>query len=150
MIGDLFTVNIQELERLAALVNQSNIQELTLKQGANKITLRSSGVNSCLYENESLIQESFSSSLEEISVELADSRLSSIVTSPVVGIFRHVRPAVGLGAQVQPGQVIAEIEAMGIKNEVSALHSGVVIDVLVEDMQPVEYDQYLFEIESEE
>ena len=55
---------------------------------------------------------------------------------------------VKVGDSVKPGQTLCIIEAMKIMNEVEAEVSGVITDILVENSQPVEYNQPLFVIET--
>ena len=76
----------------------------------------------------------------------------AVLRSPQVGTFYlsaepHGEPFVRVGSSVEPGQVIGLIEAMKLINEVEAEVGGVVRRVLVEDGQPVEYGQALFELE---
>ena len=76
----------------------------------------------------------------------------AVLRSPQVGTFYlsaepHGEPFVREGSIVEPGQVIGLIEAMKLINEVEAEVGGVVRRVLVEDGQPVEYGQALFELE---
>ena len=76
----------------------------------------------------------------------------AVLRSPQVGTFYlsaepHGEPFVREGSRVEPGQVIGLIEAMKLINEVEAEVGGVVRRVLVEDGQPVEYGQPLFELE---
>jgi biotin carboxyl carrier protein len=93
----------------------------------------------------SVVSESKASS----SAVVSERDTSSIaVTAPVVGIFR----ALGGDAVISPGkivnedQVIGQIEAMRLLNDCLAPGSGTVTNVLVEEGQPVEYGQLLFEI----
>ncbi|WFE30413.1 acetyl-CoA carboxylase biotin carboxyl carrier protein subunit [Solwaraspora sp. WMMD791] len=70
------------------------------------------------------------------------------VTSPIVGTFYRAaepggRPYVDVGDLVEPGQVIGIVEAMKLMNEIVADHRGVVVEVLVGDGEPVEFDQPL-------
>jgi acetyl-CoA carboxylase biotin carboxyl carrier protein len=79
-------------------------------------------------------------------------REPAMLRSPQVGTFYlsaepHGEPFVHEGSIVEPGQVIGLIEAMKLINEVEAEVGGVVRRVLVEDGQPVEYGQALFELE---
>ncbi len=75
-----------------------------------------------------------------------------IVRSPMVGTFYRApapgaKPFVETGQQVNVGDTLCIIEAMKILNQIEADKSGVVTKVLVEDGQPVEYNQPLFVIE---
>ncbi|MFG1882723.1 acetyl-CoA carboxylase biotin carboxyl carrier protein [Micromonospora sp. NPDC049102] len=74
------------------------------------------------------------------------------VRAPIVGTFYRApepgaRPFVAVGDLVRPGQPVAIVEAMKLMNEVSADRAGRVVAILVEDGQPVEYDQPLVELD---
>ncbi|MBR9978217.1 MAG: acetyl-CoA carboxylase biotin carboxyl carrier protein [Bacteroidetes bacterium] len=71
------------------------------------------------------------------------------VRSPIVGTFYRsstpdAEPYVKVGETVASGQVLCIIEAMKIMNEIESDVSGRVVNVLVENGQPVEYNQPLF------
>lgn len=71
--------------------------------------------------------------------------------SPMVGTFYHSpspsSPAfVEVGTQVKSGDVICIIEAMKMMNQIQSDRSGTIEAILVENGQPVEYDQPLFSI----
>jgi acetyl-CoA carboxylase biotin carboxyl carrier protein len=75
-----------------------------------------------------------------------------VVRSPMVGSFYRAAtptatPFVEIGHAVVQGQTLCIIEAMKILNQIEADKSGVIKKVLVENGQPVEYDQPLFIIE---
>jgi acetyl-CoA carboxylase biotin carboxyl carrier protein len=70
------------------------------------------------------------------------------VKAPIVGTFYRAAspekpPYVKVGDTIESGQVVCIIEAMKLFNEIEAEVSGKVVKVLVEDAQPVEYDQVL-------
>ncbi len=72
-----------------------------------------------------------------------------VVKSPIVGTFyRSPSPDddvfVKVGDQVEKGQTLCIVEAMKIMNEIESDYSGEVKKILVEDAEPVEYDQPLF------
>ena len=74
------------------------------------------------------------------------------VRSPMVGTFyRSPSPGskafVEVGQRVEVGDTLCIIEAMKILNQIEADKSGIVIRILVESGQPVEYNQPLFVIE---
>jgi acetyl-CoA carboxylase biotin carboxyl carrier protein len=71
------------------------------------------------------------------------------VKSPIVGTFyRSPSPEKGpflkVGDPVKAGDVVCIVEAMKLFNEIESEVSGTVVKVVVEDAQPVEYDQVLF------
>ena len=87
------------------------------------------------------------------SKSLADpARHPGAVTSPMVGtVFRaaepKAKPFVEVGDTVKAGQTLVIVEAMKHMNEVAAPRAGRVVEILVEDGQPVEYGQPLMIIE---
>jgi acetyl-CoA carboxylase biotin carboxyl carrier protein len=75
-----------------------------------------------------------------------------VIVSPMVGTVYlgpapGARPFVDAGSQVKAGEPLLIIEAMKTMNQIPAPRSGTVIQVLVEDGQPVEYGQPLMIIE---
>jgi len=73
----------------------------------------------------------------------------NVVKSPIVGTFyRSPSPDddafVQVGDQIEKGQTLCIVEAMKIMNEIESEYSGEVKKILVDDSEPVEYDQPLF------
>jgi acetyl-CoA carboxylase biotin carboxyl carrier protein len=74
------------------------------------------------------------------------------IKSPTPGTFYSAptpdsEPFVRVGTRVTPTTVVCLIEAMKIFNEITADTSGVVTEILVENQQPVEYGQPLFNVD---
>lgn len=74
------------------------------------------------------------------------------IKSPIVGTFYRApapdaAPFVELGTQIGPGTVLCIVEAMKLMNEIESDVSGKIAKILVENGQPVEYDQTLFLVE---
>ncbi len=74
------------------------------------------------------------------------------INAPLVGTFYRSsspdsQPFIKVGDKVNPDTVICIIEAMKVMNEIKAEKSGVVKEFLVENGQPVEYDQPILVIE---
>ncbi len=72
-------------------------------------------------------------------------------TSPMVGTFYRAAapgeaPFVEVGTRVRKGQTICIIEAMKLMNEIEAEVSGQVMEILVQNGEPVEYGQPLVRI----
>jgi acetyl-CoA carboxylase biotin carboxyl carrier protein len=75
-----------------------------------------------------------------------------LVASPMVGTAYlgpapGARPFVEVGSQVKAGETLIIIEAMKTMNQIPAPRSGTVIQILIEDGQPVEYGEPLLIIE---
>jgi acetyl-CoA carboxylase biotin carboxyl carrier protein len=76
------------------------------------------------------------------------------VRSPIVGTFYRspspdAGPYVEVGQSVSPGQVLCIIEAMKLMNEIECDAYGKIAKIVVENGQPVEFNQLLFLIEQE-
>ena len=81
----------------------------------------------------------------------ADEVELAIVKSPIVGTFyRSPEPAaasfVEIGSMVKKGEVLCIIEAMKLMNEIDSEFDGEVVNVYVENGQPVQYGERLFAI----
>ena len=75
-----------------------------------------------------------------------------VVHAPIVGTFYEAPapdadPFVHVGDQVKPGDVLCIIEAMKLMNEIESEMAGTVRQILVQNAEPIEYDQPLFVIE---
>jgi len=81
----------------------------------------------------------------EAEIELA------VVKSPIVGTFYRssepgAAPFIDIGAMVKKGQVLCIIEAMKLMNEIDSEYDGEVVNIYVENGQPVQYGERLFAI----
>ena len=81
----------------------------------------------------------------EVDVELA------VVKSPIVGTFYRsaepgAAPFVEVGSTVRKGQVLCIIEAMKLMNEIDSEYDGEIVNVYVENGQPVQYGERLYAI----
>ncbi|HZO89497.1 MAG TPA: acetyl-CoA carboxylase biotin carboxyl carrier protein subunit [Chthonomonadaceae bacterium] len=161
-------IHSSDVERLADLVRNANIREITLKNGDVRITIRK-GASAARAADSRLAPFAPESAWEMVekngvgeagvgseesqllieTVEGAEAEPTVWITAPLVGVFRHLKPLVGMGMRVSPGQVVGVIEAMKLINEIEADVEGVIVDVLVEDGQPVEYGQPLFQVRAE-
>ena len=81
----------------------------------------------------------------EAEIELA------VVKSPIVGTFYrssepNAPPFVDIGSTVKKGDVLCIIEAMKLMNEIDSEYDGEVVNIYVENGQPVQYGERLFAI----
>jgi biotin carboxyl carrier protein len=144
-------MQIEEMERLVLLVRDSGVRELTLRQGDARVTIRQSVGTPLVQdweEGEWQSEPDIVTEGEEDSYAPEPSVVS--VSASVVGFFRHVKPMVGVGAEVKVGKTIGVIESMKIVNEIKATVEGTVLEVLVEDGMPVEFGQALYVIQPTE
>lgn len=71
-----------------------------------------------------------------------------VVESPTVGYFRGA--GLEVGHTFEPGDVLGQVEAMGIMNEIVADTAGTIESVLVESDEPVEFGQAIFALGASE
>ncbi|MCB0267108.1 MAG: acetyl-CoA carboxylase biotin carboxyl carrier protein [Calditrichaeota bacterium] len=74
------------------------------------------------------------------------------VRSPMVGTFYRspspeADPYVEVGSSIKPGSPLCIIEAMKLMNEIESEFSGKIVKIMLENAQPVEYNQVLFLVE---
>ena len=74
------------------------------------------------------------------------------IKSPMIGTFYRAsnpdaKPFVEVGDKISAGQTVCMVEAMKLFNEIESEISGTVVEILVEDASPVEYDQPLIMVE---
>ncbi len=145
------------IRELAALLKETDLSEIEIEQDDFRIRV-ARGVAAAA----TVVAEPPPSAAEAARVEgeaaepaksLADpARHPGCVISPMVGTAYRAtepggKPFVEVGDTVSAGQTILIVEAMKHMNEVAAPHGGRVVDILVEDGQPVEYGQPLMIIE---
>lgn len=148
-------MNTKDIEQLIELLEQSSIAEIEVSRWGKKIRVSRNSRNT-------LVQSSGPGTPapvpapekkpDEVEADKETSLQGVAVTSPMVGTFYRspspdVDPFVKVGDHVKQGDTLCIIEAMKIMNEVEAEVSGVILDIKMENAQPVEYGQTLFLIE---
>jgi acetyl-CoA carboxylase biotin carboxyl carrier protein len=151
----------RELKRLVQLMNENGLVELEIEQEGSRISLRKAGAYAAapVY-----VQGPGGASTPALTPTPAPTGAlpaageasvappgTKDVLSPMVGTF-YRRPNPEASAYVQVGDrvtkdtVVCIVEAMKLNNEIKAEMEGEVLEILVEDGQPVEFDQPLFRI----
>jgi acetyl-CoA carboxylase biotin carboxyl carrier protein len=142
-------MELEDLKELIEFLKETDITELQLEKDGIKVKIKREKILSPL---ELPIQKSIGLQ-EKIVVETEEETQRLItVTSPIVGTFYRspspeAEPFVEVGSNVNKGQVLCIVEAMKLMNEIESEVDGVVVKVLVENGQPVEYGEPLFLIE---
>ncbi len=146
-------MNTKDIEQLIALLEKSSISEIEVGSWGKKIRVSRQG-GTMLVHNSSMSEPG--APLPAVApVPLADAESSQkgvAIKSPMVGTFYRspspeVDPFVKVGDHISKGDTLCIIEAMKIMNEVEAEISGVLLDIALDNAQPVEYGQTLFLIE---
>lgn len=145
------------IEKLARIINDQNLTEISLEDGDQAITIRrdvvvaSAPIVSAPITMPQPVQSSVSSASEEVKSEKTLVK-GTPITSPMVGTFYMApspdsAPFVSVGNSVKQGDVVCIIEAMKMMNEIKSEITGKVVEICVEDGQPVEFGQVLMYVE---
>ena len=119
-------VSAAELSTLLNLISGTDISELDITSGSTRVRLRRPAV--------------IAAQADAAAASVVVEPHSLAITSPLVGIFHA---SVATGDNVQPGQSIGAVEALGMPTSVEAPQPGTVEELLVHDGSPVEYGQPL-------
>ncbi|NET44089.1 acetyl-CoA carboxylase biotin carboxyl carrier protein [Okeania sp. SIO2B3] len=157
-------LDLHQLRELLTAIDQTNISELTLKSGDLELTVRkgtsfsdrlslssADGTDPSEFVSPGATQlnttATKTSPMTPGTPPTVSSKFEEIL-SPVVGTFYRA-PApdepsfVEVGDRITSGQVVCIIEAMKVMNEIEAEVSGQIVEILIENGQPVEYNQPL-------
>lgn len=152
-------MDIRKVKKLIELLEESNVAEIEIKEGEETVRISrnySHGAPAQQYFVPQPMQyPTAQAPAAPAPAPAADSREAAkpahkgeAVKSPMVGTFyRSPSPSspafVAVGQTVKATDVIGIVEAMKMMNQIQAGKAGVVEAILVEDGQPVEYDQPL-------
>lgn len=148
-------MDIRKVKKLIELLEESNIDEIEIKEGEESVRIS---------RNRGMAQPQFIAAPQMVApapvapaaapTVPADAKPAfsgHVVKSPMVGTF-YRSPSPGsppfaeVGKHVKVGDVICIVEAMKMMNQIEADKAGVVEAILVEDGEPIEFDQPLVTI----
>ena len=149
-------MNVKEIKEMVNLMNENGLVELEIEKEGMRIRLKKISSGTEAY-NGPIVVERHSvadSGVKQIASTLKEEGLVKTVEvkSPMVGTFyRSPSPEaasyVEAGQNIEPGQVICIIEAMKLMNEIKSEVRGKVLEILVDNAEPVEFGQPIFLIE---
>ena len=160
-------MDIRKVKKLIEMLEESNLNEIEIKEGEEAVKLVKSNPvpSNFISSTPAIISEPTQQSpitkpsapLSEATVTQEISQTSDVLesgnkmNSPMVGTFYSApnpesEPFVKVGDQINEGDVLCIIEAMKMMNEVKSEFSGTVKQILVDNAEPVEFDQTLFAI----
>ncbi len=149
-------MDIRKVKKLIELIEESDIAEIEIHEGEESVRIsRASAIAPTVVAAAPVAAAPIAAATaapaaEEAKAEEAISGHS--VTSPMVGTFyRSPSPKsksfVEEGQKVSKGDTLCIIEAMKILNQIETDRGGIIKRILVENGQPVEYNQPLFIID---
>lgn len=155
-------MDIRKVKKLIELLEESNIDEIEIKEGEESVRISRKGLGSAQPVYPAPVTTVTTTAppatapvaakpaIDEAQEE-APAPTGHTVNSPMVGTFYQApspgSPAfVEVGKHVKVGDVICIVEAMKMMNQIEADKAGTIEAILVEDGQPVEFDQPLVTI----
>ena len=136
-------MDIRKVKKLIELLEESNISEIEIQEGEESVRI-SRHPNGTAWQPQPMPQ--YAQPAPADAEPQGASYRGEAVNSPMVGTF-YRSPAPGakafveVGDTVKQGDTVCIVEAMKMMNEIEADRDGVVEAILVEDGEPVEFDQ---------
>ena len=164
-------MNLDDIQRLIKMVDESGLDEMTIEEGEFKLTLKKAAEPSASPAMSAMPmmmppqyfspQHAQPTQAPPPVAKPADApppapvdvgKKYKEVRSPMVGTFYRApapeaNPYVQVGDSITKGKVLCIIEAMKLMNEIESDVDGKIVKILVENGKPVEFDQVLFLVE---
>jgi len=145
-------MKLEEIKELIRVFGRSKLGKLRVKDGEFEIAMQREG-GEVIVSTAPAPVATVVAPTENAVVETTQKELSGdTITSPMVGTF-YASPSpdspafVKEGDTARKGQTLCILEAMKIMNEVEAEFDCKILEVLVQNGQPIEYDTPLFKVE---
>ncbi|HHL2221644.1 acetyl-CoA carboxylase biotin carboxyl carrier protein [Pseudomonas aeruginosa] len=151
-------MDIRKVKKLIELLEESGIDELEIREGEEsvRISRHSKTAAQPVYAQAPAFAAPVAAPAPAAAAPAAAAAESApaapklngnVVRSPMVGTFyRASANFVEVGQSVKKGDILCIVEAMKMMNHIEAEVSGTIESILVENGQPVEFDQPLFTI----
>jgi acetyl-CoA carboxylase biotin carboxyl carrier protein len=144
----------REIKDLMRFFDSSDISKVKIKNGDFSIELQKGFENNCttVVSTPTVTPVSVNPCETTTPAKSNDKKSGENIKSPMVGTFYKApapgaEPFVKVGTVVKKGQTVGIIEAMKIMNEIEAEFDCRIVEILIEDGQPVEFDMPLFVVE---
>ena len=152
----------KEIQKLLDFIAQSNLDEVSIETSELKLSVKRYGAAPVVQQviasapqvvasvATAPVAQAVTPTLPVAAPVVASNRVT--IKSPMIGTFYRSaspdRPSLTeVGSDISKGQPVCIIEAMKLFNEIESEISGRIVEVLVENATPVEYDQPLFVVE---
>ena len=149
--------DVRTIKALVALMTQHDLSEIALRDGAQRLRLRRGALPTFVTSSAPPVLPAAVPAVNNAppatpSTPTAPAKNLFEIKSETVGTFYAspnpgADPFVKLGAKVSPNSVVGLIEAMKLFNEINAGCTGVIVEILVDNQQPVEFGQVLMRVD---
>ena len=141
-------MDIRKVKSLIELLEASDVAEIEIKEGDESVRISRAG-----FSHLPIIEKDNAPLQQEIKVAEPPQKqtVGHEIKSPMVGTFYRApspssAPFIEIGSKVNAGEVVCIVEAMKMMNQIEADKSGTVDSILIEDGEPVEFEQTLITI----
>ncbi|KRW60171.1 acetyl-CoA carboxylase biotin carboxyl carrier protein [Stutzerimonas nitrititolerans] len=148
-------MDIRKVKKLIELLEESGIDELEIHEGEESVRIsrhsKQVAMQQPVYAQAPAAAPAPAPAAAAPAADAAPKLNGTVVRSPMVGTFYRAsspesKPFADVGQSVKKGDILCIVEAMKMMNHIEAETSGTIESILVENGQPVEYDQPLFTI----
>ncbi|MGY4676340.1 acetyl-CoA carboxylase biotin carboxyl carrier protein [Pasteurella sp. P03HT] len=153
-------MDIRKIKKLIELVEESGIMELEISEGEESVRINRGSVAPAAVQYSMPVQAPAPAPVAAAPVAApaaapaasAEEMPGHAIRSPMVGTFYRspspeAKPFIEVGQTVKVGDALCIVEAMKMMNRIEADKAGVVKAILINDGEPVEFDQKLIIIE---
>ncbi len=157
-------MDVKVLEHLITILKEQGIQEIEVQQGDTKYRVVQAQVPTALSPYPyAAFPPSAPMGMQGMPVTATSPAVPASTPAPAASTYHAIRspfvgtfydapspgsdPFVQVGQRVKKGDTLCIVEAMKLMNEIEADRDGILTAVLIQNEEPVEYDQELFRIE---
>ena len=145
-------MDIRKIKKLIELIEESDIAEIEIHEGEESVRLSRNSAVAQVIAAPAPVSAPAPAAEPAAAVEEQQQITGHVDKSPMVGTYYRApspraKAFVDVGQSLHNGQTLCIIEAMKILNQIESDTSGTIKEILVENGQPVEYNQPLFVIE---
>ncbi|MBM3250195.1 MAG: acetyl-CoA carboxylase biotin carboxyl carrier protein [Candidatus Omnitrophica bacterium] len=148
-------MNIKEIKEMINLMNENNLMELEIEKEGMRIRLKKTASGAEGFAGPIVVERhALPEAARPVAPQAPEAAAAKTVEikAPMVGTFYRspspeAPPYAEVGQTIEPGQVICIIEAMKLMNEIKSEIKGKILEILVDNAEPVEFGQPMFLIE---
>ena len=145
--------DIDYIEKLSKVLAENELTEISLEDGEQAITIRKDVVVAPVSAVAApQVAPQAAAPAPQAAPKVEEVKKGTPINSPMVGTFYSApspdaSPFVTIGKPINKGDKVCIIEAMKLMNEIESEVSGKVVEICVQDGQPVEFGQVLMYVE---
>jgi len=148
-------MDLRKIKKLIEMLQESDLNEIEVKEGEESVRINRKGES--VNNSTQFISQNKLDNLSKDQIFEEDNKdLVNLidVKSPMVGTFYRSPapdkpPFVEIGQKIKVGDTLCIVEAMKMMNQVKSEFNGTIKHILVENAQPVEFDEVIITLEKD-